>query len=75
MGLFYTKLTTVDNKLILIPNGSLSNGSLVNYSAKEKERVDLTFSVSYENDVNHVKDVLIDVVNKQNFILSDPSYL
>lgn len=74
IGLFYTKLTTVDNKLILIPNGSLSNGSLVNYSAKEKRRVDLTFSVSYENDVNHVKDVLIDVVNKQNFILSDPSY-
>lgn len=74
IGLFYTKLTTVDNKLILIPNGSLSNGSLVNYSAKEKRRVDLTFSVSYENDVNHVKDVLTDVVNKQNFILSDPSY-
>lgn len=74
IGLFYTKLTTIDNKLILIPNGPLSNGSLVNYSAKKERRVDLIFSVSYENDITHVKDVLIDIVKHQDFVLSSPAY-
>ena len=49
IGLFYTQLVTFDNKQILIPNGSLSNGSLINYSAKSTRRVDLIFSVGYEH--------------------------
>ena len=72
IGLFYTKLTTIDNKLILIPNGTLSNGSLINYSAKEERRVDLTFSVGYENNIIHVKEVLTDIVKKQEFVLDNP---
>lgn len=72
IGLFYTNLTTVDNKVILIPNGALSNGSLINYSTKETRRVDLMFSVGYENDINHVKKVLTDIVNKHDLILDDP---
>ena len=72
IGLFYTQLTTIDNKLILIPNGTLSNGSLINYSAKENRRVDMTFSVGYENDVTKVKNVLIDIINKNKLILDDP---
>ncbi|MDB8804255.1 mechanosensitive ion channel [Romboutsia sp. 1001216sp1] len=72
IGLFYTKLTTIDNKLILIPNGTLSNGSLINYSAKEERRVDLTFSVGYENNILHVKEVLTDIVKRQEFVLDNP---
>lgn len=72
IGLFYTQLTTIDNKLILIPNGTLSNGSLINYSAKENRRVDMTFSVGYENDVTKVKNVLIDIINKNKLILDEP---
>ena len=72
IGLFYTQLTTIDNKLILIPNGTLSNGSLINYSAKENRRVDLTFSVGYENNILHVKEVLTDIVKKQEFVLDNP---
>lgn len=72
IGLFYTKLTTIDNKLILIPNGTLSNGSLINYSAKEERRVDLTFSVGYENNILHVKEVLTDIIKNQEFILDNP---
>ncbi|MBO3442942.1 mechanosensitive ion channel domain-containing protein [Clostridium sp. CCUG 7971] len=72
IGLFYTNLTTVDNKVILIPNGALSNGSLINYSTKETRRVDLMFSVGYENDINHVKKVLTGIVNKHDLILDDP---
>ena len=72
IGLFYTQLATPDNKQILIPNGSLSNGSLINYSAKSTRRVDLTFSVGYENDITHVKEVLNKIVENNNLILKDP---
>ena len=73
IGLFYTQLATIDNKLILIPNGALSNGSLINYSAKETRRVDLTFSVGYENNLLHVKNVLTDMINKHPLILKEPA--
>ncbi|HSQ88197.1 MAG TPA: mechanosensitive ion channel domain-containing protein [Romboutsia sp.] len=73
IGLFYTQLATIDNKLILIPNGALSNGSLINYSAKETRRVDLTFSVGYENNLLHVKNVLTDMINKHALILKEPA--
>ena len=72
IGLFYTQLVTFDNKQILIPNGSLSNGSLINYSAKPTRRVDLIFSVGYENDIHHVKDILTKIVENHKLILKDP---
>ena len=66
IGLFYTQLVTFDNKQILIPNGSLSNGSLINYSAKPTRRV------GYENDIHHVKDILTKIVENHKLILKDP---
>ena len=64
IGVFYTTLLTVDNKAVLIPNGTLSNGSLINFSAKETRRVDLIFSAGYESDILKVRKVLKDVVDK-----------
>lgn len=72
IGMFYTHMTTVDNKLILVPNGNLANGSIVNYSAKELRRVDLTFGVAYEQDVIKVKRVLSNIVDAHELILKDP---
>ena len=72
IGMFYTHMTTVDNKLILIPNGNLANGSIVNYSAKELRRVDLTFGVGYEQDVLKVKRVLSNIVDAHDLILKTP---
>ncbi len=72
IGLFYTNLLTIDNKQVLIPNGILSNGSLINYSAKKTRRVDLKFSVGYENDIRHVKKVLTDIVYNNEFTISEP---
>lgn len=72
IGMFYTHMTTVDNKLILIPNGNLANGSIVNYSAKELRRVDLTFGVGYEQDVLKVKRVLSNIVDAHELILKTP---
>lgn len=73
IGLFYTQLVTIDNKQILIPNGTLSNGSLINYSAKPTRRVDLTFSVGYENDITHVKEVLNKIIERNKLILNEPA--
>lgn len=75
IGLFYTTLKTVDNKQVLIPNGVLSNGSLINYSANPTRRVDLMFSVSYDSDTTHVKRVLTDIVRGHNLILKEPEPL
>ncbi|HGM3774956.1 TPA: mechanosensitive ion channel family protein [Clostridioides difficile] len=72
IGLFYTQLVTPDNKQILIPNGSVSNDSLINYSAKNTRRVDLTFSVGYEDDILHVRRVLKDIVNNHKLIINEP---
>lgn len=72
IGMFYTHMTTTDNKLILVPNGNLANGSIVNYSAKELRRVDLTFGVGYEQDVLKVKRVLSNIVDAHDLILKEP---
>ena len=72
IGVFYTTLTTVDNKVVLIPNGPLSNGSLVNYSTKDTRRVDLIFSAGYESDILKVRRVLKEIVEKNPLILDYP---
>ncbi len=70
--MFYTHLVTPDNKEILIPNGTLANGSLINYSSKDTRRVDLVFSVGYDDDIIKVKNVLWDIINKNELILKTP---
>jgi len=70
--LLYTELITVDNKVIYIPNGSLSNTSITNYSAKETRRVDFKFSVGYEEDFNKVTDLLKDILDQNPQIFKDP---
>ena len=72
IGVFYTTLTTVDNKVVLIPNGPLSNGSLVNYSTKDTRRVDLIFSAGYESDILKVRRVLNEIVERNPLILDYP---
>ncbi|MBP3325379.1 MAG: mechanosensitive ion channel [Coprococcus sp.] len=64
IDIFYTKLVTVDNKSIVIPNGNISNTSLINVTEREKRRVDIAFSVSYDSDLDKVKQVVLDIVKK-----------
>ena len=70
--LFYTHLLTLDNKGIMIPNGALSNSTIVNYSYKDTRRVDLVFGVGYEEDILHVKRVLSDIIDNYDLILKNP---
>ena len=74
ISIFYTYLVTFDNKQILIPNGILTDSSIVNYSSKEIRRVDLTFSVSYEEDVIIVKNVLINILKNNELVLEEPEF-
>lgn len=67
-----TELVTVDNKVIFIPNGSLSNSSIINYSKKDTRRVDLTFGVSYDAKNSEVIAALNDVIEKQPLVLKSP---
>lgn len=67
-----TQITTVDNKVIFLPNSALSTGTIVNFSAKETRRVDLTFSVA-GNDPSMVRATLLDICDKEELILADPA--
>jgi len=70
--IFHTRLTTPDNKVIVIPNANLSNSSVTNYSTKDTRRVDFTIGVSYQDDIKKVKDVLTRIANEHSLILKDP---
>ena len=72
IGVFYTTLTTVDNKVVLIPNGTLSNGSLINYSTKDTRRVDLIFLAGYDCDILKVRRLLKEIVDSNKLILNYP---
>lgn len=67
--IFYTKLLTVDNRMILIPNGTLSNSSITNVTHMEKRRIDLLIGVSYEANLEKTKQVLSDVVKSEEKVL------
>ena len=56
--IFYTKLSTGDNKIIVIPNGSLANSSLTNVTHSKKRRMDLEVGISYDSDLKKAKDIL-----------------
>lgn len=71
ISLFYTTLITLDNRTISIPNGSLANSSVVNFSMKDKRRLDLDIDVSYDNDIELVKKTLNNLINKDQRILKD----
>lgn len=72
IGLLETTILTTDNKTIHIPNLSISNSSLINYSTQPTRRVDFTFGVDYATDVNLVKKVVVDVMKSNGKVLLNP---
>ena len=70
--IFTTKLNTTDNKEIIIPNGALSNGNIVNYSTEATRRVDFTFGVGYDSDIKKTKEVISRVINSHPLVLKEP---
>ncbi len=70
--LLYTIMATKDNKKVFIPNGSISNDSIINYSAMDKRRIDLTFGVGYESSIKEVKEIINNLVDQHDLILKKP---
>lgn len=73
IGLFYTKIMTPDNKLIQLPNSSVVAANIINYSAEETRRVDLTVTASYDAPVDQVETVLGGLVASHPKVLKDPA--
>lgn len=71
IGICYTKLNTVDNRVVVLPNGNLSNNNLVNVSAEPKRRIDLVVPISYDDDIRTVRNVLTDIAGSQPKVLAD----
>jgi len=73
IGIFSTKLYTGDNKEVIIPNGSIYSSNIINYSSRRTRRIDMTFSVSYEDDIRLAKDIISKVLAEEERILKDPA--
>lgn len=71
--IFHTVLTTPDNKIIYVPNGSLSSGSVTNYSLSALRRVDWTIGVEYGTEIEKVRQTALDLIKKDSRILTDPA--
>lgn len=71
--IFVTKMLTANNQTVFVPNGALSNGTIINYSMQGERRADLTFAVSYDSDIKKAKEVLLDVLNKNSKVLKKPA--
>ena len=71
--IFTTKLIGLSNKEIIIPNGALSNGNIINYTSLGTRRVDLVFGVSYDSDIKQVKEEIMNVLKSNPKVLQDPA--
>lgn len=71
--IFHTVLTTPDNNIIYVPNGSLSSGSVTNYSLSALRRVDWTIGVEYGTEIEKVRQTALDLIKKDSRILTDPA--
>lgn len=70
--IFTTIIRTGDNKRIIVPNGSISNGIITNFSAEAKRRVDFTFGIGYDDDIKQAKDTLKRIMGEDSRIHADP---
>ncbi|TDE47068.1 mechanosensitive ion channel [Flavobacterium rhamnosiphilum] len=70
--IFVTKLITANNQTIFVPNGSLSNGNIINYSLQKIRRADLTIAISYDTDIKKVKEIITAILKNNPKVLQTP---
>jgi small conductance mechanosensitive channel len=73
IGVFSTIMNTPDNKEIIVPNGNIYGGNIINFSAKETRRVDMVFGIGYDDDLRKAKSLLEEMVKEDSRILQDPA--
>lgn len=69
IDIFYTKLMTADNRLVVVPNGTMANSSIINATKEEDRRLDLEVGISYSEDIQRVKEILTGILDGQDKIL------
>ncbi|MBP5222230.1 MAG: mechanosensitive ion channel, partial [Lachnospiraceae bacterium] len=69
--IFYTKLHTADNKVVILPNGNLANNSIINVTAEKVRRIDIFVQVSYQADLKRAKEVLKSMLDENSYSLKD----
>lgn len=75
VSIFNTYLRTVDNKVIILPNGPVANGNIVNYTRADKRRVDWTVSIAYGDDLKTAKELLQRFIDEEERIIREPEPL
>ena len=73
IGAFYTEIKTLDNSLISLPNSNLTNTAIINYSREGTSRIEASFTVSYDSSMDKVRETLLDMARKGEYVLEDPS--
>ena len=73
--LFYTRLITPDRHMVVVPNGALANGNILNMSTVEDRRMDIKVGISYDADIRRAKEVLLNVMNEDPGVLHEQEKL
>ena len=71
--IFTTQITTAENKTVFLPNGTLANGAITNFSREGKRRVTLTVGISYGDDIEKARSLLLEMLNSDSRVLKDPA--
>lgn len=71
IDIFYTKLLTIDNRLLVMPNGTLSNANIINVTYEPVRRLDITILINYSENIKKVKDILTDLASDHDKVLKD----
>lgn len=75
INLFSTTLTTIDNRTIIIPNGALIAGNIINYTGNATRRIDMVFDIDYGDDMKLAKNVIMEILEAHPKVLKDPAPL
>lgn len=70
--IFVTQLATVDNQIIFVPNGALSNGNIINYSYAETRRANIIINISYDSNLKKAKEIIFEIIHNHPAILKEP---
>ncbi len=71
--MMYTVFVTTDNKRVIVPNSTITTSNIINYNAENRRRIDLSFAVSYDTDINKAREAILEVVNSNNLIFTEPA--
>lgn len=71
--MMYTVFVTTDNKRVIVPNSTITTSNIINYNAENRRRIDLSFAVSYDTDINKAREAILEVIKSNNLIFTEPA--